>query len=68
MDVGEADLNCVNWTEIKESELWFFHCTRPCQCKTMFLRSTDSLMTYIGNVSALEVRRTGSNSRCYYEP
>jgi hypothetical protein len=67
-DLGESAFNFVNWTEIKDNDLWFFHCTHPCQCNTMFLWSTDPVMAYMWNVSALEVRRAGSNYRCYSEP
>jgi hypothetical protein len=62
--LGESRFNCVNWTEIKDTELWFFH---PCQCNTMLLCSTDYVMTYIRNVSAFEFRRAGYNSICYSE-
>jgi len=37
VDFGESGFNCVNWTEIKDNELWFLHYTHPCQCSTMFL-------------------------------
>jgi len=55
VDLGESGFNCVNWTEIKDNELWLLHCTHPCQCNNMFLWSKDSVMTYIGNVLALEI-------------
>jgi hypothetical protein len=47
LDLGESGFNCVNWIEIKETELRFFHCTHPCQYNKTFLWSTDSVMTYI---------------------
>jgi len=66
VDLGESGSNCVNWTEIKDNELWFLHCTHPCQCNSVFLWNTDSVMTYIGNVLAFEIPDVILSHKCHF--